>query len=185
MKTFNENVAITYDKIEMNLDGFKLMRSLFGSGIPPAMEVVVQFGIWKMLDLMVQAGCEISYQLARSTYGREQYLNVFEQFIVTDQGQRSFRIYLEFANDPHHRIDALKKHDILMLEDETHKDRGLKILRMFEDESVWRNFILTADQFLDGLSFVEGEEQTLGLWFKHEHGMALIGIEADFHGSLK
>jgi hypothetical protein len=175
MKTFNENLNISYDQFEPDELFFVFAHNFLRVGLPTAMRQALEAAVGEqILHEMKDPKCKIGYQAARSTYGKEQHLNYFEQFTITQAFGQKVRIYAEFANDPNHRIDAAKKHTIIKADDK----EGLRSIMEEILHTYFQYFALKMDPYPDGLSYIlEDNIKTLGFWFKHEHGTALLAIE--------
>jgi hypothetical protein len=177
VKTHNENLNISYDQFEPDELFFVFAHNFMRAGLPTAMRQALEAAVdEQILHEMKDPECKIGYRATRSTYGKEQHLNYFEEFIVNQALGGRIRIYAEFANDPNHRIDATKNH-ILIDVDEKSSDQLMPIM-----SEIYHTYLEDIAMFwsshADSISYVKDDKtSTIGLWFEHEHGRALVAVE--------
>ena len=113
----------------------------------------------------------VAYSAKRSTYGKKQHLNIYEEFTAMINGQRRFKFYSEYANDPHHRIDAGHNHTIIA-------EPTPLLTAIYKNSSYAALNELTRELMIlaDDVSIIQSEETIVGFWFDHEHGSSVIGL---------
>lgn len=176
MKTLNENVSITYERVKPDIEMLSMV-SLLRKGLPLRMRRLLETIVSRMVMEDDREGYRVSYQLARSTYGKEQHMNFFEQFSIGLRKETVARYYIEYADDPNHKIDALKKHRIV---EDYDNDADMRKVFSALVHSDMMPVLTELKAGSDQVTFIDGDVQTIGFWFKHDHGMALIAIETKY-----
>lgn len=171
----DQNISMDYAGVHFNEPLLSFMELSLRIGIPKihqAAMMVVQDFVVKYSD--PDSDHDVGYEAKRSTYGREQHLNVYEEFSIQLDGKPKYCIYSEYANDPHHRIDATN----------THHDAGevtfeglIEFVREHQSTGHLEQVIQKLYRYSDEFTTATDEEHIYGFWFRHEHGKSMIGID--------
>lgn len=167
----DQNISLEYGGVRFDEPLLYFMEQHLRVGIPPmqiqCLNLVQDFMVkFSNLDTL----SSVSYNAKRSTYGSAQHLNAFEEFIGIYKQQPRFRVFSEFANDPHHRIDAQRNHG--------HVSNTNEMVEYVEAIR-WSPDIMTLVNkmgvFADRMTAATGD--VVGFWFDHEGGASMIGLD--------
>ncbi len=168
----DQNITLEYGGVRFEEPLLYFMEQHLRTGLPSmqqqAMNVVQDF----MTEQAKREHVTISYNAKRTTYGAAQHLNIYEEFIVSYDAVARFKVYLEYANDPHHKIDASRTHD--------RKDK-LALGRpntFFASDVPMQEVIKKLTIFADQITVYGAiDAHGGGFWFSHEFGKSIIGID--------
>lgn len=170
----DQNISLDFGGVVFTEPLLTFMEFCIRAGIPKIQQAAMTVVQDYVVDYSTSTGeHEVSYEAKRSTYGRKQHLNNYEEFQMLVNNKIQFSTFSEYANDPHHRIDASNRHE------PANSDDMAMLMTIIEEHTLLSKFATVVSKlhrFSDEFTSVEGES-IYGWWFNHEHGKSMIGID--------
>lgn len=170
----DQNLSLDFGGVEFNESLLSFMEFCIRAGIPKIQQAAMSVVQDYVVEYSQSTGeHEVGYEAKRSTYGRKQHLNNYEEFRMQVNSKPQFSIFSEYANDPHHRVDATNTHHA------ANGDDMAMLMTIIDQNSLLHKLgpvVSKLHRFCDEFTTVEGEA-IYGWWFNHEHGMSMVGID--------
>lgn len=171
----DQNITLEYGGVRFEEPLLYFLEQCLRAGLPPMQQQSINLIQDFMANLAKNKELTVSYNAKRTTYGTAQHLNVYEEFIVNYGGVPKFKVYLEYANDPHHRIDASRRH---VPREDIECDTFEYAIITTPIHDVLKKLLIYSDEY----TTIEGYGTGGAFWFKHDLGKSVIGIEMNLKG---
>ncbi len=173
--SLDQNISLEYGGVRFEECLLSFMELCLRTGTPKMQQICMTL----VQDYCVAfrnepMECTVGYIAKRSTYGRQQHLNVYEEFTMFIKGKPQYHLYSEYADDPHHNVDAInKRRDITELDYQAIDDAFRNNPVAGALTKVFEKIKLYADKIMIEAS----GDPVYTFWFKHGSGESCVGID--------
>lgn len=167
----DQNITLEYGTVKFETPLVNFLELVLRVNLPTGQQAGMKFVQEYMNVLVNNTDVNISYNAKRSTYGRDQHLNVYEIFTVEITGKPRFAFYSEYADDPHHKIDLSRDHQPVP-DPTTLMQAILSNRNVGPVAKIAEKLMMLANR----VTLVQNDNTIVGFWFDHDNGTSMIGL---------